>query len=329
MKKNLKSLLSLHHWKKNWILKLSSFFFALLLWYFVVGEDKVDRTLFIPMEIVNLPQELVISNQFKRELEVTINGPRGLIKSLNRHDVTRAVDLTDASPGTVAVRNDLNSIPFPHGIRVLRIQPPSIILLLDKLLHKNLQIKAVIKGQPPEGYEMTEISLEPPSMPITGPQVIVGDLNMLTTNPINLTGLKVSAIKQVSLDLNADIASLIGETVINVKITVKEQLLEKTITNIPIKLHHANPKINFHLKPKTISVKANLPYHLAQDKKKLKTFFEAAVNAGELPLGNHKLKVDVTSAHTVKIYEINPEMVLVDLLPIVLKGKIKKGKMKK
>ena len=65
---------------KNWVLKLVSLLFALFLWYFVVGEDKVDMNVTIPVEIVNLPRNLVISNQFKAQLDVTVSGPRGMIK---------------------------------------------------------------------------------------------------------------------------------------------------------------------------------------------------------------------------------------------------------
>jgi hypothetical protein len=61
---------------KNLILKLVSLFFAVFLWYFVVGEDKVDTTIYVAIEITNLPQDLVISNQFQKLIEVTVNGPR-------------------------------------------------------------------------------------------------------------------------------------------------------------------------------------------------------------------------------------------------------------
>ena len=59
-------------WPNNWGLKLLSLLFAIFLWYFVVGEDKVDIKVFIPIEIVNLPRDLVISNEYKKQLDVTI-----------------------------------------------------------------------------------------------------------------------------------------------------------------------------------------------------------------------------------------------------------------
>ena len=301
-------------WHKNWILKLLSFCLALFLWYFVVGEDKVDRTIFIPLEIVNLPQELVISNQFKRELEVTVNGPRGLINSISGHDVTRAVDLTDAVPGTVVVRNDLDSISFPRAIRVLRIQPTNVILLLDRLIKKNLRIEIVTTGKPPRGYEISSIEPDPPFLPITGPQEILGDLTLLTTDPVSVEGLKSSTVKQVGLIMESELSGLIGEPVVTAKITVKEKQVEKTIRKIPLKLDHVNTGIQHSFTPRSVTVKADLPYHLARESKKLGTLFEARVKAGNLPPGKHKLKVEITSPPNVSVHEITPETVVVELI---------------
>ena len=301
-------------WQKNWIIKLLSFCLALFLWYFVVGEDKVDRTIFIPLEIFNLPQELVISNQFKRELEVSVNGPRGLINSISGHDVTRAVDLTDAVPGTVVVRNDLDSISFPRGIRVLRVQPSNVILLLDRLIKKNLRITAVTTGIPADGYEISSIQLDPPVLSITGPQEILGDLDLLTTDPVGIDGLKSSTVKQVGLIIDSELSGLIGEPVVTAKITVKEKQIDKTMSRIPLKLIHITTGIKYSFTPQTVSVKASVPYHLAKDSKKLKTFIEARVKAGNLPPGKHKLKVEIISPHNVAIYEIKPETVFVELI---------------
>ena len=316
-------------WPKNLILKLLSLCFALFLWYFVVGEDKVDRTIFVPLEIVNLPEDLVIANQFKRELEVTVNGPRSLIKSLDRRTITRSVDLSDALPGTRVVKNDNDSMSFPRGIRVMRVQPTHIILLLDKLISKSLRIKAVTSGNPPEGYNVSSISLEPPAITVTGPMKILGDRNLLATNPIDLSFITKSTIINVGLNLEDEIAALIGDPIVTANITINEKLVEKTVSGIPITVNHVNPDIAFKLKPKKLTVKAVLPYGLANDPQKLKSFFEAVVNAGALPSGTHKLKVKVTPARDVTIKKVKPEMIIVELLDQAKKSKTKKIKQEK
>jgi hypothetical protein len=82
---------NLLNWPNNWGLKLISLIFAVLLWYFVVGEDKVDTTVYIPVEIVNAG-ELVIANQFRSNRRPR-SAARGLISGLNRQRITRTISL--------------------------------------------------------------------------------------------------------------------------------------------------------------------------------------------------------------------------------------------
>ena len=95
--------LSSMKWPKNLLFKLLSLFFAVFLWYFVAGEDRVDTNIYVPVEIVNLPRNMVISNQYKKQLEVTISGPRGLVNGINRQHISRTINLSKAKPGTTVV----------------------------------------------------------------------------------------------------------------------------------------------------------------------------------------------------------------------------------
>ncbi|MBW2659743.1 MAG: hypothetical protein JRC87_09190, partial [Deltaproteobacteria bacterium] len=40
---------------REWMLKLVSIFLAAILWYYVGGEDTVDKSVMVPIEIINLP----------------------------------------------------------------------------------------------------------------------------------------------------------------------------------------------------------------------------------------------------------------------------------
>ena len=102
-----------------------------MLWYFVAGEDQVDINMLVPIEILNLPANLTISNQHKKEIEVTVRGPRSIIQEMRSRNITRPVDLSGAKPGTIVIKNDENSIPMRRGIAIQRLQPKNITLLID------------------------------------------------------------------------------------------------------------------------------------------------------------------------------------------------------
>ena len=150
---------SSQRWATDWGFKVLSLIFALMMWYFVVGEDKVDMTVYVPIEITNLPQSLIISNQFKKQLEVTISGPRGLVRSITNQHITRSIDLSNAKPGTQVFQNKPESISFPRGITIQRIQPANITLTIDKLLEKDLPIKPMVVGVPAEGSRSRNLEI--------------------------------------------------------------------------------------------------------------------------------------------------------------------------
>ena len=300
-------------WPKNWALKTLSLFFAVFLWYFVVGEDKVDMTVSIPVEIVNLPHNLVISNQFKKELEVTVSGPRGLIRGISRQDVSRSVDLSKATSGTEVIHNELDSIRFPRGIRVLRIQPANTILLLDRLIQKNLMIKYITRGSPAPNYELVSIFLDPPSITLTGPQAVLESEKFLTTTPIDISGLNGPSLRQVSLDLKTSIANLIGESVVTARISIKEKTAERVIPSVPVTLGRFNEGLTYIVSPRTVQVVAELPLSIIENTDKLQTLFNAEVPAKSLPVGKHELKVEIRPLEQGRILKISPEKVTIEV----------------
>lgn len=302
------------NWPKNWVLKLISLFFAIFLWYFVVGEDKVDTNVFIPVEIVNLPRDLVISNQFKKQLEVTVSGPRGLINGINRQHISRTINLSKAEPGTVVIRNESDSISFPRGISVLRVQPSHITLLLDRLIEKTLSIEAKTAGSPAEGHELAKIVLNPPSITIGGPQAVVGQKHALITKPIDLSGMSESFSTQVPLDLKPEILELIGETVVNAEVHIREKTTELSLNDIEVQVLSAVARQKVKkISDKTVKMRLSLPLSMAHDKKKLKELIQARIWADALPPGIHKIQVEVTAPEAIRLIEIIPANITVEI----------------
>jgi YbbR domain-containing protein len=299
-------------WPKNWVLKLISFFFAFFLWFFVVGEDKVDKTFNIPVEIVNLPADLTISNQFKNELELTVNGPKGLIRNLAMQHIARPIDLSRAEPGTKVYQNTVDSISLPRGVRLLRVKPTDIILQLDKLVKKNIPVHCVTTGSLPDGFELVSINLDPASIPVTGPEASVGQVDSISTATVDLSRLTTSTTRPVALKLTSTIKDLVGEPIVTANIVIQEKMEQKTIDNIPVKLLLSGKK-TYTLKPDDVTVTARIPYTTLRKTKDLKTLFRGRIMGVELPAGTHKLTVEIIPAENIEVLEIKPEMVIADI----------------
>ena len=276
---------------KHWELKLLSLIIGASLWYFVVGQDQVDMIVTIPLELHNLPADLVIANQYKKDIEVAIRGPRRLIQEMRQQNISRPVDLSKAAPGAMVVKNDSDSIPFPQGIAVQRVQPTNITLQVDRLVQKDFPLTPVTKGKPAPGFVLGGVTLNPPHITVTGPQTLLDREIALKTSIINLEGLDRSSTFQVHLNLNEALVKLIGETVIEANITLKETMVRKTVRGIAINVRDSNPVVK--TAPSTVTVEADIPEQIVQITPELSMLFRAAVTiAPDTPHGEAPVLVN-------------------------------------
>lgn len=245
---------------KDWLLKFISLGLAIVLWYYVGGEDRVDKNVMIPIEIINLPRDLVISNQFKKEIEVTVSGPRSLILEMTSRAITRQVDLSAATPGTMVIENDNEHIPVPRGITVQRVQPSSIILSLDKLIQKKFPVSATTVGEVADGYSIKSLKIDPNVITITGPLTILSQFDELYTKAINLAGMKKSIQLQIPLELEPAIIELIGETSVTAELDIGLETVTKTMKGLVV--HAVIDGVRRDVKPETVRVTANIPKKL-------------------------------------------------------------------
>ena len=325
VKQILKSLPSAkrHGLFNDWVLKLISLFFAIFLWYFVVGEDKVDINLLIPVEIVNLPRDLVISNQYKKELDVTVSGSRGLIRGMSRQNLTKTVDLSGAEPGTVVIRNTPESLSLPRGIRVMRIQPTHLIFLLDRLVQREAKIKPVIHGSPKKGYELVSVALEPDSIMLNGPDALLSGQNVLETEAIDISGMTTTEVRQVHLDLKPELAELIGESIVTAKITVREIIKSETLHKVPIQILHTEKNFGYLAEPDVAEVEISVPENFSKQSSPTDELLLLQVDADKLPIGRHTLPVEAVSKQRVTIKKIDPPQIQLNISRIIEADKSK------
>lgn len=267
----------------------------------------------IPVEIVNLPRGLVISNQFKPQLDVTVSGPRGMIKKISEQSISRSIDLSEASPGNIVINNAPDSIRFPRGIETLRINPTQIVISVDRLIEKTIPIEPKSTGKPSGDFELDTITLEPNTLTLSGPLEVFKDVDRLETRAIDLSGMKSSSVKQVSLNLLPEVANLIGESIVTARIKIKDKLDTKNIKRIPIAVNGLAENRTAKLKPDSITIKAQIPKAILKDTEKLNALFEPFTDVSTLPDGTHEIKIEVKMPARIIIDEISPTTVAVTL----------------
>lgn len=306
------SIFNYKHWMqlspKDWVLRIISLCLAIVLWYFVGGEDIVNKNVLVRVEVINLPRDLVISNQFKKEIEVSVSGPRSLVLNMDNLAISRQVDLSKATPGTMVIDNNNNDIPVPRGVSVQRIQPKSIILSLDKLIQKQFEVHPVTIGKLASDYVLKEIRMEPDSIAITGPQTVLSQFEVLRTKEIDIRGLSASTQRQIPLELDPVIVDLIGATTVTADLVIRVKTVKKKIPNFPVEA--IIDGVKQRVTPAKVSITVALPKTLIRKKVDLNSLFKV-IATDEQKDGQMQVKAIPTRdfSDPIQILKINPQVV--------------------
>jgi len=239
--------------QRDWILKAISLAFAILLWFFVIGEEKAEVSISLPIEIVNLPGDYVVANDIPSSIDLRVYGPRGLIQAMTTQNLTRVIDLRNAKAGTVTVHISPESIPALGGVKVTRIQPSSIDILLEPFLRRNIPVRPRITGQVAKDFEIREIRAEPDTVMVSGPEDIITKMAEISTIPVDVTGATATVSGEFGFDLKGSRISVDNnEAVARVTVVITPVIGSRKITHVPVQ---ADPdRKGVSVWPKTVSV---------------------------------------------------------------------------
>jgi hypothetical protein len=115
----------------NWELKLLALGFSVLLWLFVMTNEKSDRIVSVPIEFYGVPSGLALGPERPDSVDVQLQALRGSFARLAPNQVKARVNLAGAAPGEVAVHLAPEQFTVPAGITVVRISPSRIQVVLE------------------------------------------------------------------------------------------------------------------------------------------------------------------------------------------------------
>jgi YbbR domain-containing protein len=154
----------------------------------------------VPLELINIPQNLIVVNNVVHGIEIRVNGPRSLVRALSTENLSKSLDLSSTREGTFSFSISSEGIPLPRGVKVTRINPTQVTVVLQKLMIKKIDVHPRMAGKPASGFEVESIQINPEQVEIAGPEDVVEKLVSLNTKPIDMQGLKFDLKQRAYLD---------------------------------------------------------------------------------------------------------------------------------
>lgn len=112
--------------------KLISIVLALFLWFYAAWERNAVQDFRVALELKNLPAGLAVSGvKQPPQLDVSVAGPRILLKKLEYAPPAATVDLARAKEGATVFTGFEKLVKVPPGLTVTRVYPASVEIRLE------------------------------------------------------------------------------------------------------------------------------------------------------------------------------------------------------
>ena len=291
---------------QNALLKAVSIVLAVILWMFVVGEERAEVGLSIPLELINLPSHLVITSEVERDLNVRVNGPRRLLRRLQTEGLHKTIDLSGVREGNVFFEILPDSLLLPHGVEVVSISPDAIGLALERLSEKELQIFATMEGKTEEGFVVDAVVFKPEKVAVQGPASVLKNIHAVWTKPIRVDQKRDTFQMEVALDLRNPYLKVLAKGPVLADIRILEKQVTKRYEEFPIRAVNADGQ--YSLKPERVTVTVTgLPSVL--EKTLNEGSFAVQVDLQGLTPGRHLRQVAVNLPEGTGLSEVYPSVI--------------------
>jgi len=244
-------------------IKLISVLCAVVLWFFVVGEEKAEIGLTIPVEIVNIPRNLMIVNDVENGIDLRVNGPRSVIRQLANQKLNKTIDLSKAGAGLVSFPIGPENLPLPRGVRVTRVRPTSITIFLERVRRKAVAVQPVVVGEPAPGFAVSRVTIEPLQVTVSGPESELAGLTRVWSKPIDVSGLTSSVRRPVGLDFKGYHLSSVTDVPIEAWVEVEERVVTREFRDVPVRVVGAEH--SYTIEPPRINLLVMGPMNAVRD----------------------------------------------------------------
>lgn len=207
---------------KNWVLKLLSLVFSLVLWFFVMGEQKLELGYTVPLELKNVPTGLMVANDVPSLVNIRISGPRTVLANLRPSDISIVVDLGDLQPGLTSFKRLEERLNIPSVLKVTRLSPSYIDVKLERIKEKTVPVRVTLAGSLPDGYSLGEVGVKPNRIVLKGAEGELKDLSEVVTDPVDVADVRESFSLMVPVNYQGKFTSVKDVQSVEVRVEVSK-----------------------------------------------------------------------------------------------------------
>lgn len=288
----------------NWQYRVLALILALTCWYVVSGQEKVETWLEVPLEFVNLPQQMEITSGLVSKLQVRIRGTSNQVRSLNTGRLAYKLDLAKLQVGRNVIPLVPENMAITSAVEVVEINPTRLELVADVMVSKSVPVRLDWEGLPGEDIQFKNATVVPDQVTVTGFASALEKVDSVPTVRVQVpSGGELSASGRARLLLPQDVRTPVS----SVSYDLHFGLIKQEIW-IKMNLEAVEyPSFTYVVEPKFVRVRLLVPVRLLKNKD-WRDQLRMVVDPGSNPaLGQSVVKPEHRFPEGVEILESKPE----------------------
>lgn len=200
--------------------KLLALFIALIFWTLVSAprrEKSIERMVQMPLSLVGLPRDLVITTPVPDSVNVRLRGRPSVLTGSSKN-MEATLDLSGSREGEVRLPIRPQSLSLPQDVEVVTVDPASVAFRLESRRQRIVPIRPYPVGELPPGFDLDAITVTPEVCEITGPASLIRNIAEVATERVILSGRTQSFQTTVGVVADHPLVRVVTPT--NVVVTV-------------------------------------------------------------------------------------------------------------
>lgn len=215
---------------EDWLVKLVALAVTFALWLGVTGlsTPTTTRLTAVPLTL-RFSSNTEVTNSPVQEVDIVITGDKRRVNQINKNDLIVSVDLTDVAPGdrVIQLTPETVSLALPTGVKLDEIQPNRIVVKLEPVEEKDVEVNVETDGEAGDGFEVYSTTAMPVRVRVRRPGSFIKTLVSVPTEKIDISGRTEDiTVRQIPL-LVANPKAAALETSVDVTIRIGEKRMER------------------------------------------------------------------------------------------------------
>jgi YbbR domain-containing protein len=292
-------------------LKVLAIALASLLWFTVAGEHVVERSLRVPLEFRNIPNDLEIVGNAPDNVDVRVRGSSALLSRVQAGEIVAVLDLSTARTGSRLFHIRSDEVRAPFGIEVAQVVPPTISIEVEKSAQRKVPVVPATQGEPAPGFVAGRVSAEPATVDIVGPDTRVRQIAEATTEPVSIAGARSRVRDVVTVGVADSSVRLLQPQSATVIVEVAPAPVERSVPDVPVRWRNLGTGLRAQIAPSLVrvSVRGGRDALGSVRNDSVQSFVDLA----GLGTGRYNLRVQVDPAESFGVTAVDPAVVSVTI----------------